>query len=169
MLKVQSSIEENRQKGMLVRRIENGTVIDHITAGMGIKVMQVLNLLRTEHETIAYLMNAYSEKSENNRKDVLKISGRYLTPEEIDVISVFSPEATINIIRDGKVVEKRQVQVPKKFVGVLSCPNKNCITNEENINAEFITIQERPIVRLRCLYCERAFDPVLALDFTRNG
>ncbi len=160
---------ESKQEGMLVRRIENGTVIDHITAGMGIRVMQVLNLLGAEEETIAYLMNAYSAKSSNNRKDVLKISGRYLTPEEIDVISIFSPEATINIIRNGKVSEKRQVQVPERFVGVLSCPNKNCITNEEKVSSEFITVQKKPIVRLRCLYCERSFDPVLALDHSKSG
>ncbi len=161
--------EGTKQEGMLVRRIVNGTVIDHITAGMGIRVMQVLNLLDSENETIAYLMNAYSAKSANNRKDVLKISDRYLTPEEIDVISIFSPEATINIIRNGRVVEKRQVQVPQQFTGVLACPNKNCITNEEQVHPEFKTIQEKPIVRLRCLYCERTFDPVLALDQARNG
>jgi aspartate carbamoyltransferase regulatory subunit len=138
---------------MIVRKIENGSVIDHITAGNGLKVINILNL--NPEETAVLLINVPSQKI--RRKDIVKIENRELTSNEVNKISLVAPNATLNINENGKVREKRKVILTKILEDIIKCPNTSCITNSnEPIKTKFIVEKKEP-VKLRCWYCERAF------------
>ena len=131
-----------------VSKIRNGTVIDHVTAGQTLNVLAILGIDGSAGESVSIGMNVPSGRIA--RKDIVKIEDRELSPSEVDVLSLIAPEATINIIRDYEVVEKNRVERPDRVVGVLSCPNHNCITNaNEPIGSEFSVLPEG----LRCEYC----------------
>jgi len=146
--------ENDRQ---IVRKIKNGTVIDHITAGKAIQVMEILDLFH-EKDMVALLMNASSEKDENGKKDVLKVAGRSLSSSELNAISLVAPHATINIIDNYHVEQKYQVEIPEWFRGIAKCPNIQCITNHDIVETEFqVFVKEEPL-RVMCTFCERIID-----------
>jgi aspartate carbamoyltransferase regulatory subunit len=131
-----------------VSKIRNGTVIDHVTAGQALNVLAILGIDGTAGESVSVGMNVPSGRL--GRKDILKVEDRELSQSEVDVLSLIAPEATINIVREYEVVEKNRVERPERVVGVLSCPNHNCITNaEEPIASKFAVVPEG----LRCEYC----------------
>lgn len=137
-----------------VTPIGNGTVIDHIPAGQALNVLKILGIDRTTQATISLLMNVSSHRS--GRKDIVKVEDRELKEEEVNKISLIAPGATINIIRDRRVVDKYTVDMPDLIVGVLRCPNPSCISNtNEPINSRFIVKSKNPVI-LRCVYCEQA-------------
>ncbi|MEM5834422.1 MAG: aspartate carbamoyltransferase regulatory subunit [Candidatus Aenigmatarchaeota archaeon] len=141
------------EKELLVRKIENGTVIDHIPANLGLKVASLLNL--EENNSISViLMNVPSKKL--GKKDVVKVENRELTEKEVSRIALIAPSATLNIIRNWEVVEKRKISLPEILEGVIKCPNKNCITNYEEVETKFVVEEKEPL-RLRCYFCERIF------------
>ena len=111
-----------------VSKIESGTVIDHITAGQAVNVLAILGIDGTSGEEVSVGMNVPSDRL--GRKDVVKVEGRELSQDEVDVLSLIAPAATINIIREFEVAEKHRVSRPEEVTGVLSCPNANCITTE---------------------------------------
>ena len=132
-----------------VSKIRNGTVIDHVTAGQALNVLAILGIDGTGGEEVSVGMNVPSGRIE--RKDVVKVEGRELSPAEVDVLSLIAPEATINIIRDYEVVRKTRVQRPESVVGVIECPNHNCITNAgEPVSSQFDVLDEG----IRCRYCD---------------
>jgi len=136
-----------------VTPIGNGTVIDHIPAGQALNVLKILGIDKTTEATISVLMNVTSKRS--GKKDVVKVEDRELKEEEVNKISLIAPGATINIIRDCRVVEKRTVDMPDLIVGVLRCPNPSCISNtDEPIKSQLIVKSKNPVV-LRCVYCEQ--------------
>src|SRR6056297_83688 len=110
-----------------VSKIRSGTVIDHVTAGQALNVLAILGIDGSEGEEVSIGMNVPSDRL--GRKDVVKVEGRELSQDEVDVLSLIAPEATINIVRDYDVVEKHRLERPEEVVGVLSCPNLDCITN----------------------------------------
>jgi aspartate carbamoyltransferase regulatory subunit len=131
-----------------VSKIRNGTVIDHVAAGQALNVLAILGIDGTAGESVSVGMNVPSDRL--GRKDIVKVEDRELSQSEVDVLSLIAPEATINIVRDYEVVEKNRVERPDRVVGVLSCPNHNCITNaEEPVDSEFTVIPDG----LRCEYC----------------
>ena len=134
-----------------VRRIENGTVIDHIPKGKSLIVLKILGIHGTEDNTVAILMNV--ESSKLGKKDIVKIENRELTEDEVNLIALVAPSATINIIRNYKVVKKYNVSPPSRIVNLLKCPNPSCITNSgEDIKPKFRLVKSNPIV-LQCEYC----------------
>lgn len=141
------------EKDIRVRKIKNGTVIDHITGGQALSVLKILGITK-EHPktTVTVAINVPSKKV--GYKDMVKVEGLELMGEEIDKISLIAPRATINIVRNYKVVEKKKVSIPKKVESMLQCANPNCITNFEHSRTLFF-VEERHPVRLRCYYCER--------------
>ncbi len=141
------------EKELLVRKIENGTVIDHIPSGFGLKVASLLNLEKTNFTSVI-LMNVESKKL--GKKDVVKIENRELTEKEVSKIALIAPSATLNIIRNWKVVEKKKISLPEILEEVIKCPNKSCITNYEEINSKF-AVEEKEPLKLRCYFCERVF------------
>ncbi|MDK6028467.1 aspartate carbamoyltransferase regulatory subunit [Ignisphaera sp. 4213-co] len=137
---------------LVVSKIRNGTVIDHIPAGKAMDILNVLGINGREGLRIAILMNVESKKL--GRKDIIKIEGKRLSPEDLNVIALLAPSATINIIEDFAVVEKHKVLLPNIIVGVLKCPNPTCITNKrgEFVKTRFRLISRDP-VKLQCEYC----------------
>lgn len=139
-----------------VAPIKNGTVIDHINPGQGANVLKILGVnANTIDSTVIVGMLVYSEKAESKKKDIVKIEDRELDQSTVDKIALISPNATIVIIRDYKVVNKYRVDIGDHVRGLVRCSNPNCITNKgEPITPEFEVISKDPQV-LRCSYCER--------------
>ncbi|PLX16147.1 MAG: aspartate carbamoyltransferase regulatory subunit [Candidatus Muiribacterium halophilum] len=139
-----------------VYRIENGTVIDHIQGSKAIRVLHVLGLDTDMNNLITMGINLKSKKF--GKKDVIKIENRYLSKKEFDKIAIVSPDATVNVIKDGKRSEKHIVKLPGKINGIIRCPNPDCITRKEKIESVFITQHNEDEIKYRCHYCERSFE-----------
>lgn len=140
------------QKTYKVYKIENGTVIDHIPHTKALKVIDILGY--TEEGLIAIGINLSSKKM--GKKDLIKYENKELKKEETNKLALIAPEATINIIKNGNVVEKRKITIPSKLNGIVKCQNPNCITNIENIDSKLILIDKKKML-YRCHYCEREF------------
>ncbi len=131
-----------------VAKIRNGTVIDHVSGGQALNVLSILRIDGSEGLGVSIGMNVPSDRL--GHKDVVKVEDRELSQSEVDVISLIAPEATINIIRDFEVVQKNRVDRPETVVGLLSCPNRNCITNRnEPVETKFTVVDDG----VRCAYC----------------
>ena len=137
---------------LTVRRIKEGTVIDHIPKGQALNVLKILGITGREDQSIAIMMNANSKKL--GKKDIAKIEGRELAPSEVDRIAIVAPEATINTIRNYRVAKKTQVKLPAEIKGLLKCTNPNCITNKprEPVTTSFAVVSRAPTL-LVCKYC----------------
>jgi aspartate carbamoyltransferase regulatory subunit len=132
-----------------VSKIENGTVIDHITGGQALNVLAILGIDGIRGETVSIGMNVPSDRL--GQKDVVKVEDRELSQSELDVLSLIAPAATINIIRGYDVVEKHRVERPGSVTGVLECSNPHCITTEdEPIDSQFDVLNDG----VRCVYCD---------------
>jgi len=146
--------EEEGRKTMKVTPIKNGIVIDHICAGKGIVVLDILGLPDTEHSSVVSAVMNVPSKQEK-RKDIIKIEDRILGPQELDIISLIAPDATINVIKGYEVVKKYKVHIPPEVKGIIKCGNPNCITNQrEPVEPRFVVVSKEPVV-LKCAYCER--------------
>jgi aspartate carbamoyltransferase regulatory subunit len=131
-----------------VSKIRNGTVIDHVEGGQALNVLAILGIDGSEGFGVSVGMNVPSDRL--GRKDIVKVEERELSQSEVDVLSLIAPEATINIVRDFDVVEKNRVTRPDTVTGVLSCPNRNCITNAgEPVETRFDVVADG----VRCDYC----------------
>lgn len=137
-----------------VASIENGTVIDHISAGKAILLMGILKLEGQKNQ-ITVGINLPS--SQMGLKDLIKVSGWELTPKETSQIAVFSPHATVNIIQNYQVVKKYNVEIPSVIETVLKCPNSTCITNHEKVATVFYVFSEQKKINLQCKFCEWIF------------
>jgi len=139
-----------------VKKIKDGTVIDHIRAGRGKKVLDILGVDKDFPETTALLMNVPSKRI--GHKDIVKIENKALKKEEVDKIALIAPKASWNVIKDYKVVKKSKIELPDVLEGVLTCPNPKCVTNAgEPVKSKF-KVEDKEPVRLRCQYCERLFE-----------
>ncbi|HEY7110814.1 MAG TPA: aspartate carbamoyltransferase regulatory subunit [Nitrososphaeraceae archaeon] len=134
----------------MVRRIKNGTVIDHIEAGKALFVLRILNITGLEGEVITVALNVPSNK--HSKKDIIKVENKYLREEDTNKLALVAPRATINIVRDYRLVEKRKIQLPDTIMGIFKCPNLRCVTNGENVMS-VIEILDRNTILLRCKYC----------------
>lgn len=130
--------------------IEEGTVIDHIPSPLAIKVLQILGLPNEGIMSIG--LNFPSQKL--GQKDLIKIENMYLKEEETNKIALIAPTATINIIKNHELIEKREITLPEVVINIVRCPNPVCITNHEPIETKF-SISETSPVSARCYYCER--------------
>jgi aspartate carbamoyltransferase regulatory subunit len=142
--------------------IRNGTVIDHVGNGVSLDVLRILGVDEIDKDsTISVALHVRSQKM--GWKDIVKVENMELSPRKVNAIALIAPTATISIIRDFKVREKRAVDLPDRVVGVVRCPNGNCISNQkEPIESEFVVDHRRPVV-LRCDYCERRVDEFRSL------
>jgi aspartate carbamoyltransferase regulatory subunit len=131
---------------MNIDSIQNGIVIDHITAGKGMKLVQLLDLDR-EDVSVAIIKNVHSQKM--GKKDIIKIDAQI--PVDLDLIGYVDPGATVNIIQSGDLVEKKSIARPKMLVNVIRCKNPRCITSvEQEIKHVFVLKDDG----YRCMYCE---------------
>jgi aspartate carbamoyltransferase regulatory subunit len=134
-----------------VSKIKNGTVIDHVTGGHALDVVKILGITGRERGTVTIAINVPSKRFKT--KDIVKIEGRELNPQELDKIALIAPHATINIIRDYKVAEKQEVKLPKSIDNIIKCANPACISNSnEPVRAKFYVDCEEPLL-LKCHYC----------------
>ena len=142
--------------GLLVRKIRDGTVIDHIPAGRSLMVLRLLGITGREGLRVAVVMNVESKKL--GRKDIVKIEGRELRRDEVDVIAFVAPTATINIIKDYKVVSKFRVSPPREISGVFRCVNPTCISNKpgEPITPRLVLVDANSLT-VKCWYCGTVF------------
>jgi aspartate carbamoyltransferase regulatory subunit len=139
----------NGDEQLRVSKIREGTVIDHIRGGQALNVLAILGIDGSSGEAVSLGMNIPSDRL--GEKDIVKVEGRELSQNELDVLSLIAPAATINIIRDYDVVEKHRVEPPEQVVGVLQCPNHNCITTEnEPVESHFVVLDDG----VRCSYCD---------------
>ena len=151
--------ETQENEGLLVRRIKNGTVIDHIDGGEALNVVKILGITGTTQEALSIATNVQSRNM--GRKDIVKLTNRELSKEEVNRIALISPHATINIIRNFKVVEKKGVEIPAVIEGIVRCPNPGCISNtNEPIRSRFDVLQ----TGLHCCYC----DWIITRDLTSH-
>ena len=137
---------------MNIDSIQNGVVIDHITAGSSMKLYDLLKLDKADCP-VAIIKNAASKKM--GKKDIMKIDADI--PVNLDVIGYVDPGATVNIIRDGVRVEKKSIEMPETLTDVIHCKNPRCITStEQELHHVFrLTDRERKIYR--CVYCDAEF------------
>ena len=136
-----------------VYAIERGTVIDHIPSPLALKVVDILGVKQEGILTVG--INFPSAKL--GTKDIVKVENLKLTAQVTGRIALVAPTATINIIEGGRVVEKRPIEAPLEFKGLLVCPNPNCITNMENVATHFIRESKAALAAVRCAYCERLY------------
>ena len=134
---------------MNIDSIQNGVVIDHIQAGGGMKLYELLGLDAIEC-SVALIRNVSSKKM--GRKDIIKIDGDVVV--NLDVIGYVDPEATVNIIKDGKLVEKKSIPMPEQLVNVIQCKNPRCITSCEQELDHIVRLTDREQKVYRCVYCE---------------
>ena len=134
---------------MKVDSIQNGIVIDHIAAGRGMRLYHLLQLDELDC-TVAIMKNVTSRKM--GKKDIIKVDGNL--DINIDAIGYVDPKATVNIIRDGQLVEKRDIVLPEKLVNVIRCKNPRCISTTEQELEQVFELKDREKGIYRCLYCE---------------
>lgn len=134
---------------MNIDSIKNGIVIDHIHAGGAMELYRLLSLDKLDC-TVAIIKNAPSGLM--GRKDIIKIDS--MTDIDLTVIGYVDPGATINVIKDGRLFEKRKLTMPEKIVNVLRCKNPRCITSVEPDLPQIFRLTSPETHTYRCIYCE---------------
>ena len=144
-------------KELIISKIKDGIVIDHIPAGRALIVLKILGITGKEGFRVALVMNVESRKLKV--KDIVKIEGKELGERELSYIALIAPTATINIIKEYEVVQKFKVTVPDRVEGLIRCKNPRCITNQprEPIKPAFKVISKDPL-KLMCEYCGTIHD-----------
>lgn len=134
---------------MRIGAIENGIVIDHITAGKGLELYHLLKLDNLDC-AVAIIQNAASKKM--GRKDIIKVGASI--DVDMDILGYVDPNATVAIIRNGELVEKKTIELPLELRNVLFCKNPRCITSTEQELPQVFLLRDREKRVYRCMYCE---------------
>ena len=134
---------------MNVDSIINGIVIDHITAGKGMKLYNLLGLDSLEC-SVALIKNVPSKKS--GTKDIIKIDTEFTI--DTDILGYVDPNVTVNVIKDGKIIEKKNIELPKELNNVLFCKNPRCITATEQEIVHTFRLTDKENQVYRCIYCD---------------
>ena len=143
------------RKELVVSALENGTVLDHIPAENVYKALNILNLKGIESQ-ITIGINLASKIY--GKKGIIKIADKFFEDEELNKLALIAPKATINVIRDFKVVEKKTLVMPDEIIGIAKCKNPKCVTNHQPIKTRFTTIHNGNDVSLLCHFCEKVTD-----------
>ena len=134
---------------MIIGQIKDGIVLDHITAGRGMEIYNILKLSRLNC-TVAMIENAESEKM--GKKDIIKIG--QVIDLNFDVLGYIDPGITVNIIKDGQVAEKKKLSLPEHLVNVIVCKNPRCITTVEGALDQHFLLKDRARGIYRCMFCD---------------
>ena len=134
---------------MIVNSIERGMVIDHITAGTGNRILDYLKI-DTKKNTVAFIMNATSKK--HGRKDLIKIEN--VTDVDLTVLGLLDPNATVNVIENGRIVKKINLELPKTVTNVIKCKNPRCVTSVERNAPHIFHLMNAETREYRCEYCD---------------
>ena len=134
---------------MNVDSIKNGIVIDHITAGKGMKLYKLLGLDNLEC-SVALIKNVPSKKT--STKDIIKIDTDFEI--DTDILGYVDPNVTVNVIKDGKIIEKKNIELPQTLNNVLFCKNPRCITATEQEIVHTFKLTDKENQVYRCIYCD---------------
>lgn len=134
---------------MKIDSIKNGIVIDHITAGQGMRVYRLLGLDALDC-SVALIKNVASNKM--GKKDIIKIDCDF--DVDTDILGYVDPGVSVNIIQDGRIAEKKTIGLPDRLVNVLRCKNPRCISSTEQELPQIFCLREKVGRVYRCLYCE---------------
>ncbi|MEM0088306.1 MAG: aspartate carbamoyltransferase regulatory subunit [Archaeoglobaceae archaeon] len=142
------------KKELVISKIKEGTVIDHINAGRALLVLKILGIDENTKETVSLALNVPSKKI--GKKDIVKVEGLFISEEKLNKIALIAPNATINLIKDYEIEKKFKVKLPEVVKGILKCPNKMCISNaREPVESIFyIGVRNNEVVA-KCHYCGR--------------
>ncbi|GAA5648390.1 MULTISPECIES: aspartate carbamoyltransferase regulatory subunit [Vibrio] len=143
-----------KQNQLQVEAIRHGSVIDHVPANIGIKILQLFRM-HDHCERITIGLNLPS--SALGHKDLIKIENVFLTKDQANQLALYAPHATVNQIEDYQVVNKLTLTLPERIDGVFACPNSNCISHGEPVESRFKVQQKSDNVQLKCHYCEKVF------------
>lgn len=134
---------------MNIDSIQNGVVIDHIAAGCGMKLFNLLGLDELD-ASVAIIKNVQSKKM--GKKDIIKIDADI--DLNLDVIGYVDPDATVNVIKNGVLTEKMSIDMPETLLNVIQCKNPRCITSCEQELDQIFKLSDKENKEYRCLYCE---------------
>ncbi len=150
-----SLINRNMSEDKLrIDKIKKGTVIDHITGGYALTILNLTGLDESPN-LMTIGINVSSNKFQ--KKDIIKIEGVFLNETQMQQISILSPNNSISLIENYKVIEKKKVKIPKVIKKLVLCANKTCISNsDEPIDSEFSVLEEKPL-KIQCVYCNRMY------------
>lgn len=140
------------RKELVVSALENGTVLDHIPAENVYKALDLLDLKGIENQ-ITIGINLASKAQ--GKKGIIKIEDKFFEDDELNKLALIAPDATVNIIRDFKVVEKKKLEMPAEVIGIARCRNPKCVTNHQPIKTRFATIKNGNEISLLCHFCEK--------------
>ncbi|MGQ4910941.1 MAG: aspartate carbamoyltransferase regulatory subunit [Candidatus Thorarchaeota archaeon] len=145
-------MSKDSESKIRIVKIRDGTVIDHIRAGKALDVLKILGITGKEGNVVTLAMNISSSKIDS--KDIVKVENRNLLDAEVARIALVAPEATINLIKDSRVIKKTRVELPDIITDVVTCPNTRCVTNKERepIHSKYQVVSKKPL-QLKCLYC----------------
>lgn len=134
---------------MNIDSIKNGYVIDHIQAGKGMQIYELLKLNKLDCQ-VAIITNAKSQKT--GKKDIIKIDKDI--PINLDTLGFIDHNITVNVVKDDKIVEKKKINLPEKIVNVAKCNNPRCITSVEKDLDQIFVLTDKEKAIYRCRYCE---------------
>jgi len=143
------------EEKLKIVKISKGTVIDHIDAGYALTILNLTGLDEVKN-LITIGVNVSSKKF--NTKDIIKIENVFLNETQMQQISILSPNATISLIENNNVIEKKKVTLPNIITKLILCVNQTYISNSEKepISTEFTVLEEKPL-KIQCIYCERIY------------
>lgn len=136
---------------LIINSIEKGIVIDHITRGLGAKILSYLDI-DTDKYTIAFIMNAESKK--HGKKDVIKIKDVTETDIDLTNLGLIDPTATVNVIENHNVIRKIKLSLPKTIENVIKCKNPRCVTSVERNAVHVFHLIDEETQEYRCEYCD---------------
>ncbi|OWY38022.1 aspartate carbamoyltransferase regulatory subunit [Xenophilus sp. AP218F] len=137
-----------------VEALKQGTVIDHIPAGQGVKILRLFKLTETG-ERVTVGLNLVSRHM--GSKDIIKVENVALTEEQANELALFAPKATVNVIDNFEVVKKHKLALPDTIEGIFACPNSNCISHNEPVKSFFYVKAHGHDTKMKCKYCEKVF------------
>lgn len=140
-----------KRQELQVAALENGTVIDHIPSS---KLFEVVNLLHLEKMTTAVTVGFNLKSKKMGHKSIIKVADKFFSDEELNQLSVITPNVTLCIIRNYEVTEKKEVKIPNELTGIVRCDNHKCITNNEPMQTRFHVLDKENRT-IQCHYCNR--------------
>ena len=141
-----------KNKQLSVEAIENGTVIDHIPAGLALTILRQFKLL---HHGSAVTVGFNLPSQSQGAKDIIKIKDVMFSEADANRLALFSPEAVVNQIEHFVVVKKMRLTLPETISEVFRCPNTNCASHSEPVRSQFYVRQQNGFTKLKCHYCEK--------------
>lgn len=136
-----------------VDSISRGIVIDHIEAGHGMSIYKYLELDNADF-TVAMIMNVPSKKM--GKKDLIKIENNI--DMDLNILGVIDPNITVNIIENEEIIEKKQINLPESFEGVVKCKNPRCITTDEKNMIQKFQLVDKKSGKYKCIYCDNVYE-----------